>query len=417
MIRAAHRLALPSVLLVLGCASTGNRADRPQGWEEEQRENQIMVLLKPAPEPIWTETYASLARTYEMSGVVAWTMHSIDSPCVIFETPPRGDASDLVQRIGRDHRVELAQRVQTFEVLGAPDGYNDPYHHLQHGARSIRADAAHRWVTGKGVRVAVIDTGVEIGHPELDGRIALARNFVNRGAATFTRDVHGTSVAGVIAAVANNALGIVGVAPDAEILALKACWPTDVASSASRCNSYTLALALDFAIGEEIEVLNLSIGGPEDPILARLLEEAIARDVVVVASRSETRSASEIFPSSVEGVISVGSMASGPARGGGEAGLVAPGVDILTTVPQGGYDFLSGSSFAAAHASGVVALLIESEPTLGPREVLGILQDSASPVASEEDSALLIDACGAVARVLGKDCAEVRSGGDSPLGR
>jgi subtilisin family serine protease len=399
-------------VLLAGCATAGGGTQRPPGWEEEQRADQIMVLFEPAPEPIWTQTYYSLAKTYGLTGVAAWTMESIGAPCVVLEPPPQAETERIIEALARDHRVRLAQRVQTFETLAGPPAYNDPYHHLQHGAMAIRADAAHRWATGRGVRIAVIDTGVEIGHPELAGRIAIARSFVDRGSATFTRDLHGTSIVGVIAAVGNNAVGIVGVAPESEILALKACWPTGDPAGASRCSSYTLALAVDFALRQEIEVMNLSIGGPEDPILGALLSAAIERGVVVVAARDARSGSGSAFPASLPGVLAVAVSQDGPerrARAGALAGgLRAPGIEVLTTVPQGSYDFLSGSSLAAAHVSGVVALLLERQPGLTPADVQRILEESA-PIPGESLAAgVTVDACAAVASVLGETCGDPR---------
>ncbi len=388
---------LPALLgLAAGCASSGAPIDRPPGFEEEQRGDQIMVLLEPAPEQLWKRTLSELARDFELTTVAAWTMQSIDAPCVIVEPRDRTDSRELVARLERDHRVELAQPVQTFETLAEAAGYNDPYHHLQHGVRSIRAAAAHQWATGRSVRVAVVDTGVEIGHPELAGRVVLARNFVDRGGESFTSDVHGTTVAGVIAAVGNNSTGIVGVAPEADLLALKACWPTRTSPGAARCSSYTLALAIDFALVQGIDVLNLSLGGPEDPILRRLLTVAMREGVAVVAARAPGEGS---FPASLDGVIAVATSDEAPAEPGV---LSAPGTDILTTVPFGSYDFVSGSSVAAAHVSGVVALLLEARPHIVPDEIRRILVESSTEAERRTED---IDACRAVAHLSGDECA------------
>ena len=289
-------------------------------------------------------------------------------------------------------------------MLADEGGFDDPYHHLQHGSAAMRTGAAQRWATGRGVRIAVIDTGVEIDHPDLTGRIVGARNFVDRGEVTFTSDRHGTSVAGVIAAVANNGEGIVGVAPDAGILALKACWPVAGSAAAARCDSYTLALAIDFAIQEEVEILNMSLAGPEDPLLALLVGKAIERGIVVVAARDDRASGAGAFPASLEGVISIG-LPKDPA--GGSGALVAPGTDVLTTVPRHSYDFLSGSSFAAAHASGVVALLLERNRALAPVEVADLLGQSLrwGRRSATVDEVPVIDACAAIGRLMRRqDC-------------
>ena len=101
-----------------------------------------------------------------------------------------------------------------------------PTHGPADGLASLRLDKAHALATGKGVKIAVIDTGLDLSHPDLAGKVVRASSFLSWGERAFTGDVHGTAVAGVIAADANNGQGIVGVAPDAELLALKACGRT-----------------------------------------------------------------------------------------------------------------------------------------------------------------------------------------------
>jgi subtilisin family serine protease len=230
-------------------------------------------------------------------------------------------------------------------------------------------------------------------------------------------------VAGVIAADANNGQGIVGVAPQSEILALKACWQDPPDSRQAVCNSYTLAQAVDFALREGAQVLNLSLAGPEDPLLARLLEKALKKGVAVVAARPDD--GGEDFPASLAGVLGVRS--SGPsgslraADGTVEtaAALAAPGVDVLTTVPRGTYDFFTGSSIAAAQVSGVVALLLERRPDLSPAAVVALIQETAQPVTAtastgtngaeprhEGSDGQIVDACRALARLLGQGACE-----------
>jgi subtilisin family serine protease len=159
-------------------------------------------------------------------------------------------------------------------------------------------------------------------------------------------------------------------------------------------------------------VLNLSIGGPEDPILARLLTAAIEGGTTVVAARDRRPGSAATFPASLPGAIAVSPSDDGTIGRSDTGDLRAPGIDILTTVPQGSYDFLSGSSLAAAHVSGVVALLLERRPGLRPQEVLRILGDSASAVpgevAGESTAGLGVDACRALASVLGETCADPR---------
>lgn len=377
----------PSLLLLLllaGCAS----APAPEGVAPGTSPGapQVMVMLAPAPPAILGANTAALAQTYRLRTIYSWTMASLGEQCVVFEVTGGRKAEDLVRRLASDPRVSSVQPIETFEVLADPKPWNDPYAHLQHSTEALHLQQAHRWATGKGVKVAVIDTGVDLDHPDLRGRVVKAQNFVDRGERSFTTDFHGTAVAGVIAAAANNEVGIVGVAPHAEIYALKACWQQPPGAREAVCNSYTLAKAVDFAITQGAQVLNFSLAGPPDVLLTRLIKLALERGIVVVAA-APSKPGARAFPASLQGVIGIsGSDPPGPF-------LAAPAVDILTTVPRGSYDFFSGSSLAAAQASGVAALLLEHNPKLSPPELAALFRKTAR--------LSRIDACAALAGASG----------------
>jgi subtilisin family serine protease len=357
-----------------------------------------MVTFKPAPPDLWSRATFELERTYRLRTVYSWTMVSLGEQCVVFEISRSHSVEEILRRLRADPRVGTAQPIETFDTLSGESSYNDPYAHLQRSITALTLEKAHRWATGKGVRVAVIDTGVDVDHPDLQGRIARVHNFVERGEQGFTSDVHGTAVAGVIAAATNNEVGIVGVAPQSEILALKACWPKGPGTREAVCDSYTLARAIDFAIAQGAQVLNFSLGGPHDPLLARLIGAALQRGIVVVAADAGDDRRS--FPATLQGVIGVlgvDQISAAAHPRGSPSELGAPSADILTTVPHGSYDFFSGSSLAAAQVSGVAALLLEREPQLTPAQLADLLRRT-----SRRHSPAQIDACAALAEVLGQ---------------
>ena len=349
-------------------------------------DQQVMVTYPPAPPAIWARHTAEIARDYRLGIVFSWTLSSLGEQCVVFQVVDKRPARELVHRLASDPRVGSAQLIATFSTETAagppatPAG-TDPYAHLQHGSQALRLDQAHRLATGKGVRVAVVDTGVDFDHPDLRGRVVKAQNFVDRvGDRNFTTDVHGTAVAGLIAATAGNGVGIVGVAPEAEIYALKACWQQPPGAREAVCNSYTLAKAVDFAIGQGVQVLNFSLAGPPDPLLGRLIGQALSRGIVVVAADGGgIPGKAADFPASYQGVLGIlgsndlqgelarpAAAAAAVSHGAARPALAAPSVDILTTAPQGHYDRVSGSSLAAAEVSGVAALMLERNPKLTP---------------------------------------------------
>jgi subtilisin family serine protease len=256
-------------------------------------------------------------------------------------------------------------------------------------------DAAHRWSEGEGATVAVIDTGVDTGHPDLAGRVRRTRNFVDDDDAQFRRDRHGTAVAGIIAAVGNNGQGIVGVAPRVDVVALKACW--QLADATAACNSFTLALALAAAIDARVDVINLSLVGPSDPLLVALSRQATERGIVVVGAVPDG-GRMDGFPAGAPTVLPV-DMAEHAAQA--PTALHAPGREVLTLTPEGHYDFQSGSSLAVAGVSGIVALLRSRNPRLSAADVRDVLTNATQEVRLADGPARrFINACIAVSAVV-----------------
>ncbi len=366
------------------------------------RSHQLIVAVPLVTPAVRSEIASRIARQHDLELVAAFPLESIDVHCIVFEIEDGRDPEVLARKLSAYPGVELVQRNQLFEGLA------EPYAEFQHGPRALRADRAHRWVTGRGVRVAVIDTGVDREHPDLAGRITLARNFVEHGERSFSRDAHGTAVAGVIAARADNAQGIYGVAPEAELLVGKACWHAG-SDEAARCSSWTLARAIDFSLGANAQVINLSLAGPPDPLLTRLLATAHGRGVIVTAAAGSS-ARGPAFPASLDSVIAVVASdadetpGTAPWRRAARA-LAAPGSEILTTAPGARYRFRSGSSLSTAHVTGAVALLLELDPELSPERVATLLAATAQPpgpgVDAGESWLGSVDACAAVRRLSG----------------
>ena len=342
---------------------------------------------------------AALQREHGLQPAAAWPIPALGLHCVVYAVPPRASRDALLRMLAADARVRLVQPLQDFELHAAAatpsaarpappspaaaddtaPAYNDPYLPLQRGFAETGAARAHRSSTGRDVAVAVVDTGADLAHPDLLGRVVTHRDLV-ASAAAFSADRHGTEVAGVIAAVANNGQGIVGIAPGARLALYKACWyPAPAQPGATpapaRCNSFTLAKALAAVLESDARIVNLSLGGPSDPLLEALLAQLLRQQRIVITALPPSGRA-EGFPAGVAGVIVVGAA-------GAEAlppnVLAAPGRDVLTLAPGGRYDFASGSSVAAAHASGSVALLLALQPRLEPAALRTLLAGDAAP--------------------------------------
>jgi hypothetical protein len=347
------------------------------------------------------ETLHAVERQYGLREVNAWPIGPLQIHCAVLEIPSGADRAQLLAALAKDRRVKLTQPLQTFATRS--EDYNDPYVGLQRGFQQMDVAHAHPWSRGEGVKVAIIDTGVDIQHPDLRDSIAAAVNFVDADDAQFRRDRHGTEMAGVIAAVANNREGIVGVAPNARLLVFKACWQARADADAARCNSFTLARALSAAFDAHAQVVNLSLAGPDDPLLGDLIREGQHRGVLFVGAAPD--SAGGLLHQA--GVIQVASAESHSAL---DSVLYAPGREILTLLPGGHYDFASGASIATAQVSGVVALMLAKNPALSAPSAYRLLRDTSSAVQTADGGIKGIDACAAVVTLVGQGSCHIGEG-------
>jgi subtilisin family serine protease len=405
-------LAVATCVGVLGCAQRLLPPAVPASAEptipKQLQPRQVIVTLAAAPAAQWAQTATALAQTYALPQVGAFPLASLGVQCLVFQIPPERSMERLLTQLQADPRVESVQINHVFIGLNAP--YNDPYASLQYGAHTMRADGVHALATGKGVTIAVVDTGVDTAHTDLQGRIVQTINFVEGGEQSFAQDRHGTAVTGVIAANANNSTGIVGIAPEADIIAIKACWHRTPQGREALCSSWTLAKALDYVLLTPVHLLNMSLAGPPDPLLTRLITTAVEHGITVVAAVLDAGEHAPGFPASLGMVIAtLACDMHGRVRSpsGGQRGqfVAAPGVEILTTTPHGTYDFVSGSSLAAAHVTGLAALLLERQPSLSPAQVYDLLRTTASPVQSAGGATGpvigIVDACRALAQLTG----------------
>jgi subtilisin family serine protease len=353
-----------------------------------------------------------LTRAYALTLVSEWPIEQLQMHCVLFRIPPGTTREAMIERLRVDKRVLIVQPLNEFEsattastsdaasVLNANAAFDDPYAKLQSNVRALDVAEAHRVSRGSGIRVAIIDTGIDTQHPDLAGRTLLTRNYIDADTVAFRADRHGTQVAGLIAAAANNGIGIVGVAPDVRLMAYKACWQAN-ASSSGRCNSFTLAQALADALTAKAQVINLSLVGPGDPLLTALIAKATEAGVVVVGAVSSDPRLG--FPAKLPRVLAVGEAETSAE---GADFLMAPARDIVTLVPDGHYDFASGSSLATAQVSGVVALLLAKDQKLGIDRLRQLLSQSTERHDTTRGPFLSVNACAALALVVrGATCA------------
>ena len=307
-----------------------------------------------------------IARKSRLELVDNWPMPLLGVDCYVMRLPPGLSVEAAIAQVSRNPRVAWSQPLQRYEARGnAGARSNDPLFMAQPAAATWRLADLHRVATGRGVKVAIIDSKVEADHPDLAGQFAARQDFVSKRAVP--PEQHGTGIAGVIGAKANNGIGIAGIAPHARLMALRACWQTGKSSaSPTMCDSLSLGRALQYAIEHGADVINLSLSGPPDQLLQKLIAIALSRRTAVVAAYDPDLPQGG-FPASQPGVIAVvdESLRSWPA------GLYgAPGKRVPTTQPGGRWYLVSGNSYAAAHVSGLLALVREEHSSPSARKAI-----------------------------------------------
>jgi subtilisin family serine protease len=292
-----------------------------------------------------------IAREYGFEFVELWPMPVIGLDCLVIRFGDEVTQDQAVKMLEAHPSVEWAEPIAMYETLTQRRGGKpDPLASLSPATNGWNMASVHSSWTGRNVNIAVIDTQVDTKHPDLAGRIRLSRNFAPQSPAR--PEDHGTQVAGIIAANARNGIGIAGIAPDARLLALRACWQKGDARG-SVCTSLNLARAINYAIERRANIINLSLGGPPNRLLSSLIDTATNRGIAVVAAYNEDLPLGG-FPASHQRVIAVSQQGVSIGRG-----YAAPGMDIPTTKPGGGWTFVTGSSYSAAHITGLLALNYE----------------------------------------------------------
>lgn len=329
---------------------------------------------------------------YSLLEIDHWPIRSLSIYCFVYRVPAGENRETVIDRLKADTRIESVQALQEFETGTDPAGqYDDTYANLQRGLSILDVSAAHRISQGKGVRVTIIDSNVDKRHEDLRGRFSRIEVFADGNA--LADIAHGTAVASVIGANAHNAKGIVGIAPQASLELFVSCWAGDTSDKAI-CDTFTLAKALDTLLVDPPNVLNMSLTGPFDPLLERLLTAVQDAGVVVVAARPSRLTDENHFPASLDSVIGVGNSEDRQQLSGGSRqslqNIYAPGDQIMVAVPNNAYDFRSGSSLAAAHVSGAVALLLSVSPDLNFESVLSYLRKSQG---AAQSGTVSINAC------------------------
>jgi hypothetical protein len=359
-----------------------------------------------APTPAATLTIAqAVAQANGLAVAEVVPLASAGVALAVFEITDGVDAVTKAGTLAADARVVQPQPDFVYDTFAQQAPSGPPVY----GLELIGADVAQRVSRGEGVRVGVVDAGIDTGHAALNKKVAEFTDVTGTG---WTPDAHGTLVAGVIAGQSNDGAGYRGVSPGVEIVAVKSCVALSTRHTAARCWSSTLARGIDIAIQKNVRVMNLSVGGPTDRLLARMVELAAKKGIAVVSAvGNDGPSGKPSYPAAFDGVIGVTAVDSASrlyaqATRGSFVDLAAPGVDVASTGPGGRTQLFSGTSAATAFASGAVALLLRQQPKLTDVELANLLRQTARDLGANGPDAEfgygLIDVCRALAKIGAK---------------
>lgn len=358
-----------------------------------------LVVLIGADQPDSVED--DLASAYDLQRLQSEAIELLQARAQVYGIADGRPEDAVVAVLASDPRVMLAQRNLLYHrQAGAAAGAARA---AQYGLDKIGVEDAHALATGREVKVAVIDTTIDAQHADLKGAIVKSFDAIGEGGSE--PDSHGTAVAGII-----GARGLVmGVAPDAKLLSVRAFY-TDPDRSQPVTSSFILLKAFDWAVKAGADVANLSFSGPRDPAVERAISAMVQQGLILIAAAGNGGpEAKAAYPAAYADVIAVSAHDRADKRyahanRGAYIALAAPGVDILVPAVGGTHAFMSGTSMAAAHVTGIVALILERAERLNHSGILAVLkktaEDLGEPGPDEDFGAGRAHALAAVQEVL-----------------
>jgi hypothetical protein len=359
--------------------SGGNRNNggggAPQQGNQNFVPNEIITAFAPGATP---QAINQVARRYELTQLETQSFPLIGTSLYRWRLGGGRTVANTVRALGGERIVASVQpnyvftlQEETAKIAAGPQGDAAQYVLVK-----LQSAQAQQIATGKDVLVAVIDSEIDAKHPGLDGTVV--KSFDALGG-NEKAHAHGTSIAGAIAAHGK----LLGIAPGAQVLAVHAF---DDTPGVARGNSFAIYKGLQWAADNGARIVNMSFAGPADPTLQRLLAAAYDKGMVLIAAAGNAGPKSDpLYPAADPNVIAVTATDSDDhlfpmANRGRHIAVAAPGVEIFALAPGNEYVFTTGTSIAAAHVSGTVALLLEHKPSLKPGEIRAALTATAQPL-------------------------------------
>lgn len=315
----------------------------------------------------------AIARDLGLDVIERVPLSLLDLRVVRFRIPDGRSVTDVVAALSGDARVISAQPNYTYRQ-DAGDA-ETPAQALQYALAKVDLDAAHEKARGRGVLVAVIDSGIDADHPGLDGAVLDVLDVTDKGE-TAPHD-HGTAIAGIIRARGQ----VQGIAPDAGLLSVRAFVPSDEGPNAATTMGILRGIA--WAAEKNTRIINMSFSGAYDPLMAQGVAAAHERQIIMVAAAGNGGpEGPAAYPAAYDEVIAVTATDIADrlyvqANRGAYIAVAAPGVDVLVLALDQAHLVQSGTSFAAAHVSGILALMLEQQSEMTADEALWALTAAA----------------------------------------
>ena len=347
--------------------SSNNRASGlPPAGERRMVPDEVVIEVSNSASP---QTIDALQRRFNLQRLEQQTFPLTGTTFYRWRIPDRRSVTTVVRSLeGAGVRSQpnylFVLQDDTIKAEGDPAQYELAKLHLPE---------AHKVASGDRVLVAVIDSAIDTAHPDIAGAIADSYDALSTPA---TPHKHGTGIAGLIAAHGK----LMGAAPRAQLLAVRAFEPKDTGAEGT---TFNIMKGIDWAVAHGARVINMSFAGPADPAIHRSLEAAYKKGIVLVAAAGNAGAKSPpLYPAAEPSVIAVSATNADdtifePSNRGRHIAIAAPGAQLLVAIPDGGYELDSGTSFSAAEISGIVALMIERRSDLTPAKVRMLLQATA----------------------------------------
>ena len=337
---------------------------------------------------------AELARALQLTLLARQSFTLTGRTLLLFRIDGTGSVQDTLRLVQARYGRALAGQANFIYKFGQAQPPAPSDSAAQYVVPKLHLLEAHRITNGDDVLVAVIDSKIDGSHPDLAGVIADEYDALGGPAPAH---MHGTGMAGAIAAHAK----LVGVAPKVKLLAVRAFSGT---ADGAQGTTFNILKGLDWAASKNARIVNMSFAGPPDPMFRDMLAKAHARGIVLIAAVGNAGPRSPpLYPAADPDVIGVTATDAEDrllpqANRGPQVAVAAPGVQVLEPAPDAAYQVTTGTSVAAAHASGVAALLLARDPKLTPDQVRSRLIKSARPIAGNKRDvgAGVIDALAAV---------------------